>query len=38
MTVDEFEDFGPTRRTLRQFLEADSDLDRLVRDVIFPEP
>ena len=34
MTPDEFENFGPTRKTLRQFLEADADLDSLVRDVI----
>lgn len=36
MSVEEFEDFGPTRKTLRQFLEADADLDRLVRDIIVP--
>lgn len=38
MSVEEFEDFGPTRKTLRQFLEADADLDRLVRDIIVPAP
>lgn len=38
MTVEEFESFGPTRKTLRQFLEADADLDRLVRDIIVPAP
>ncbi len=38
MTVDEFQDFGPTRKTLRQFLDADADLDRLVRDIILPAP
>ncbi|MDT3766745.1 transaldolase family protein [Gleimia hominis] len=38
MTPEEFEDFGATRKTLRQFLNADSDLDALVRDVIVPAP
>lgn len=38
MTVEEFEDFGPTRKTLRQFLQADADLDSLVRDIIVPAP
>lgn len=38
MTVDEFESFGATRRTLRGFLQADADLDALVRDVIMPQP
>ena len=38
MSIEEFEDFGPTRKTLRQFLEADADLDRLVRDIIVPAP
>lgn len=38
MSVEEFEDFGPTRKTLRQFLAADADLDALVRDIIVPAP
>lgn len=38
MTEEEFEDFGPTRKTLRQFLQADADLDSLVRDIIVPAP
>lgn len=38
MSIDEFETFGPTRVTLRQFLDADADLDALVRDVIVPAP
>ena len=38
MTVEEFEKFGPTRKTLRQFLAADADLDALVRDIIVPAP
>ncbi len=38
MTVEEFDNFGPTRKTLRQFLAADADLDALVRDIIVPAP
>ncbi len=38
MTVEEFDTFGPTRKTLRQFLAADADLDALVRDIIVPAP
>lgn len=38
MSPEEFETFGPTRRTLRQFLEADEALDTLVRDVLVPAP
>jgi transaldolase len=38
MTRAEFDDFGPTRKTLRQFLEADAELDRIVRDVLVPAP
>lgn len=37
MSADEFENYGATRRTLRQFLEADADLDRLVREFLVPE-
>ncbi|GAB79300.1 transaldolase [Austwickia chelonae] len=36
MTPAEFDDFGATRRTLRQFLAADAELDQLVVDVIVP--
>jgi transaldolase len=36
MALEEFERFGATVRTLRQFLEADAQLDALVRDVIVP--
>lgn len=32
----EFADFGATRTTLRQFLDAEAQLDALVRDVIVP--
>lgn len=36
LTVDEFDGFGATRKTLRQFLDADAQLDALVRDIILP--
>lgn len=36
MRVDEFDTFGATVRTLRQFLEADEQLDRVVRDILLP--
>ncbi|MFD1494462.1 MULTISPECIES: transaldolase family protein [Microbacterium] len=36
MAPSEFADFGAARNTLRQFLEADAQLDALVRDVIVP--
>jgi transaldolase len=38
MTVGEFDAFGATRRTLRQFLTANTDLEALVRDVVVPDP
>jgi transaldolase len=38
MTPDEFEQFGATRVTLRQFLEADAELDAVVRDILIPAP
>jgi transaldolase len=38
LTVDEFDNFGPTVRTLRQFLAAASDLYALVRDFMLPNP
>lgn len=38
MTIDEFDDFPPARRTLRQFLGAVTDLTSLVRDVMLPNP
>jgi transaldolase len=36
--VPDFDGFGPTRRTLRQFIEACHDLDGLVRDQLLPNP
>lgn len=38
MTPEEFLGFGATSRTLRQFLDADAELDSLVRDLIVPAP
>ena len=38
LTVDEFDTYPPTVRTLRQFIAACTDLDGLVRDVMLPEP
>src|ERR1700680_1618301 len=38
LAVEEFDDFGPTRRTLRQFIAGCGDLDALVRDVMIPNP
>ena len=34
----EFDSFGPTVRTLRQFITACHDLDGLVRDFLLPNP
>lgn len=36
MRPEEFAEFGAARNTLRQFLEADAQLDALVRDVLVP--
>jgi transaldolase len=38
MRVDEFDDFAPARRTLRQFLAACDDLSLLVRDIMIANP
>ena len=38
MRPDEFDDFGATRRTLRQFCRAVDDLVALVRDQMVPDP
>jgi transaldolase len=38
MTVDEFDGFGATVRTLRQFLQSYQELVATVRDVILPSP
>jgi transaldolase len=38
LSTSEFDSFGPTRRTLRQFVSACHDLDAVVRDVLIPDP
>lgn len=38
LSVEEFDSFPPTRRTLRQFIAACHELDGLVRDVMLPNP
>src|SRR5215471_11678029 len=38
LTPEEFDSFGPTVRTLRQFISACHDLDALVRDLMLPDP
>ena len=37
MTISEFQSFGATRHTLRQFLGASADLEGMVRDVLLPD-
>jgi transaldolase len=38
LSVEEFDSFAPSRRTLRQFIAACSELDALVRDFMIPNP
>jgi transaldolase len=38
LAIEEFDSFGPTRRTLRQFITACHDLDGLVRDFMILNP
>jgi transaldolase len=38
LSVEEFDAFGPTRQTLRQFIAACADLDAVVRDFMLPKP
>ena len=38
IAVSDFDAFGPTRRTLRQFVTACHDLDGVVRDFLIPNP
>lgn len=38
LTPEQFLDFGATRKTLRQFLGADEELDHIVRDILIPAP
>ena len=38
LKIQEFDTYGPTRRTLRQFISACHDLDSVVRDILIPDP
>lgn len=38
LAPEQFLDFGATRKTLRQFLGADEELDQIVRDILIPAP
>lgn len=38
LLIEEFDSFGATRRTLRQFIGACHDLDGVIRDVLVPNP
>jgi transaldolase len=38
LTTDEFDSYGPTVRTLRQFIAASVELSGIVRDVMLPNP
>jgi transaldolase len=38
LAIDEFDSYGPTARTLRQFLEAGQELSIRIRDIILPNP
>jgi transaldolase len=38
LTLAEFDSYGPTRRTLRQFIQACHDLDGLILDFLVPNP
>jgi transaldolase len=38
LTIDEFDTFGPTVRTLRTFISSYHDLVAVVRDFMLPNP
>jgi transaldolase len=38
LTAEQFDGFGATRRTLRQFISACGDLNAIIRDVMIPNP
>lgn len=38
LTHEEFDSFGSTRRTLRQFIQACAEMNAIVRDIILPNP
>lgn len=38
LSIDEFDSFAPTRRTLRQFIAACHELPAMIRDLMLPNP
>ena len=38
MKIDEFDEYGPTKRTLRQFIDGYQELARVIRDFMIPNP
>jgi transaldolase len=38
LSIEQFDSFGATRRTLRQFITACHDLDGVVRDILISNP
>jgi len=38
MSLEEFDSFGATRRTLRTFISALNDLTTVIRDLMIPNP
>jgi len=38
LSLEEFDQFPPTRRTLRQFISACHDLEAQIRDLMLPDP
>jgi transaldolase len=38
LSIEEFDSFGSTRRTLRQFIAACAEMNALVRDILLPNP
>ncbi|HZU41691.1 MAG TPA: hypothetical protein VE994_03395, partial [Terriglobales bacterium] len=38
LSIEEFDSFPPTRRTLRQFIAACHDLPAIIRDRMLPNP
>jgi len=38
LKIDEFDDFPPTRRTLRQFIAGTHELTAMIRDLMIPDP
>jgi transaldolase len=38
IAVSDFDTFGPTVRTLRQFIEASHELDSQIRELMLPNP